>query len=172
MPTLRVEVDLELHKAIERHRRSLDETHADIVRRLITSEAKLAVSSVDDPVTEPSGRVRHARRGGDYRVLILGESLQGQSLKNILKKAILHAESIKPGFIERLAAHRTTRGRRIVARKPEEIYPGKTELVANCAEKLDQKWWYDTNISFDQCQRYLDTLAQIGGFPEPRLERK
>jgi mRNA-degrading endonuclease RelE of RelBE toxin-antitoxin system len=166
-----VEVDLELHKAIERHRRSLDETHADIVRRLITSEAR-PVSPIDVPATELLGRVRRARRGGDYRVVVLGESLEAQSLKDILKKAVLHAESIKPGFIERLAAHRTRRGRRIVARKPDEIYPGNSQLVANCAEKLDQKWWYDTNVSYPQYQKYLTVLGQIGGFPEPRLERK
>lgn len=169
MPTIRMEVDLDLHKAIERRRRSLSETQVDIIRRVMTAEGNFDAA---EPTIGPPGKTRLTRRGGDYRVLILGESLEAQSLKDVLKKAILHAESIKPGFIERLAAHRTPRGRRIVARKPEEIYPGNPELVANCAEKLDQKWWYDTNISFDQCQRYLDTLAQIGGFPEPRLERK
>jgi mRNA-degrading endonuclease RelE of RelBE toxin-antitoxin system len=132
-----MEVDLELHKAIERHRRSLDETHADIVQRVITSEGRPVISPIDEPAIEPPGRVRRARRGGDYRALILGESLEAQSLKDILKKSILRADSIKPGLIERLAAHRTTRGRRIVARKPDEIYPGNPQLVANCAEKLD-----------------------------------
>lgn len=172
MPTLRMEVDLEFHKAIERHRHSLDETHEDIVRRVITSEGKPVISPVAEPAVGPPGRVRLARRGGDYRVLILGESLEAQSLKDVLKRAILRAESANPGFIEKLASHRTPRGRRIVARKAEEIYPGNPELVANCAERLDPKWWYDTNVSFAQCQRYLNTLAQIGGFREPRLERR
>jgi hypothetical protein len=166
-----MEVDLELHKAIEKHRCALDESQTDIVRRVIISGRGSFNSPVAEPAVEPPGRVRLARRGGNYRVVILGTSLEAQSLKDVLKKAILLAESEKPGFVEKLAAHRTPRGRRIVARKPEEIYPGNPELVANCAEKLDQKWWYDTNISFDQCQRYLNTLAQVGGFREPRLER-
>jgi hypothetical protein len=172
VPALRMEVDLELHKAIERHRRSLDETHSDIIRRVITSEGRPVISPIDKPAIEPPWRVRLARRGGDYRVIILGESLEAQRLKDILKKSILRADSLKPGLIERLAAHRTTRGRRIVARKPDEIYPGNPQLVANCAEKLDQKWWYDTNVSYPQCQKYLKVLGQVGGFPEPRLERR
>jgi hypothetical protein len=165
-----IEVDLPLHRLIEARRQSFDETRYQIVMRALGGDTSL--SSKDGvPTINPSAeaRPRHSRRGGTYKLVIFGKHVEAHSLKEVLKTAILLADEDRPGFIDKLAQHRTSRGRRIVARKAEEIYPGKPGLVANCAERLDNKWWFDTNISNAQCQRYLGILAQVGGFKEPKL---
>lgn len=162
-----IPVDLELHKAIEACRLTLEESQAEIVKRVLGVSGQAQTRASSDLSSFP--KVRHSRRGGEYRIQILGRTIETYSLKEALKQAILLAEEKKPGFVEKLALHRTSRGRRIVARKPEELYPGKPQLVENCAERLDARWWYDTNISNDQCQRYLNILGQIGSFPAPQL---
>lgn len=175
MTSQHLPIDLDLHKAIEAHRQSLEESQVTIVKRVLGIATSLSGAaspsdserSADDSLAT---RVRLPRRGGTYRVQMFEQVLEAHSLKETLKKAILLAEEKTPGFIEKLALHRTSRGRRIVARKPAELYPGKPTLVENCAEQLDQKWWYDTNISKAQCRKYLGVLAQVGRFSEPRLD--
>jgi hypothetical protein len=168
---LTLKVDLPLHKAIESQRQSFDETQVAIARRMLLGQTipqpSVARESDTSLATSPH---RFSRRGGNYSTQLLGTLIEAHSLKDILKRAILEVEKQKPGFIEKLAMHRTSRGRRIVARKPDELYPGKPQLVKDCAERLDEKWWYDTNISNPQCQKYLSVLGQIGGFAEPRLK--
>jgi hypothetical protein len=166
-----IPLDIELHRLIEGRRISFEESPLEIVKRVFRTngagsnrpEAALPEISNEQP------SVRLPRRGGTYELTIFSKKIEVHSLKDVLRDAILVIEREKPGFIEKLALHRTSRGRRIVARKPEEIYPGKPQLV-HCAEKLDNRWWYDTNVSKNQCQRYLGVFAQIGGFGEPIME--
>lgn len=159
-----IEIDLETRKALEANRESFEESLLDILKRILgISENK---RQQNDQQVVP--RQRHSRKRDDYLCEVSGAVIGGHSLKETLKNVLLALESKQPGFIERLAAHRTVRGRRIVARKPQEIYPGNPELAEQCAERLDTRWWYDTNISFRQTQKYLDVISTIGEVT-PRL---
>ncbi len=162
-----IDVDLDVHKAIEARRLSFGETENQILRRVfeIGMPATVSVRGV-----EP--RERPSRRGGNYKSKLFGKEITSGSLKEVLKAAMLGIESQNPGFLEKLGGHRTVRGRRIVARKPEELYPGKPQLVENCAERLDSKWWFDTNVSFNQTRRYLRAIADIAGIKELTVEKR
>jgi hypothetical protein len=153
-----IEIDLDVNRAIEADRRSFRETPNDILRRRYGIDS--AKPSEVAGTSSRNTKVKLARRGGDYTVEVRGEQIAGGSLKSILKSVLLTMENQEPGYLEKLAKHRTSRGRRIVAKKPEELYPGKPRLVENCAEQLNGRWWYDTNVSFNQAQRYLDVVAE------------
>jgi hypothetical protein len=148
---------LELHKAMEANRLSLSETQRDIIMRALLYAPRADRASPH--------RTRKTRRTGEYQVYLLGEVVTGKSLKEILKNALLRLERKKPGSLKSLARRRTPRGRYIVAARPEDLYPRRPQLLPR-AERLDGNWWYDTNISFNQTQRYLRTLAELTGAKE------
>jgi hypothetical protein len=159
------EMDLDVHKAIEARRATFDEDGNDILRRvfgLTKNSASLEMS--------PEPLQRNARRGGAYRLRMNGKSHECTSLKEVLRTAIVAIEAQQAGFIDKLASHRTTRGRRIVARKPEELYPGNPQLT-HCADRLNDRWWLDTNVSFNQTKRYLGQMATISGIKDVELTK-
>lgn len=165
-----IEIDIDVYKAIEARRISFAETQNEILRRQFDIGA--------DRNSSPSGGLprstlgdKKRRRSGTYLVTWTGGEVSGVSLKDVLKKTILAQEKRAPGFLETLSRHRTSRGRRIVARKPEELYPGNPQLVEQGAERLDGRWWLDTNISTGQCQRYLDVVGELSKAGAIRLEK-
>ncbi len=161
----RLTIDLELHKLIEAARASFDETPTDILKRVLRTF--LAEIALDDngssaAIGRTSGAERLERKRGDYVLTIFGKEYKCNSLKQVLRTALLELEAKKPGLIDGVANHRTRKGRRIVARTPHEIYPGKPQLV-RYAEKLRNGWFFDTNISRPTLERYLKVIADAAG---------
>jgi hypothetical protein len=151
-----IPIDLEMHKLIEANRRSLDEKQVEIVRRVLRHSGR---SGGEVPIAPPE---RQPRSRGRYEFKLFGSGRETGSLKSVLKTVILAVADRQPQFVEKLSRYRTQRGRRIVARTPHEIYPGRPQLVEQgLAEQLDDKWWYDTNISKESCKRYLNTICEI-----------
>ncbi|MER8976098.1 MULTISPECIES: hypothetical protein [unclassified Mesorhizobium] len=162
-------IDLHLHKAIEAHRLNMSETQLDIVKRVFGIGSNGNVSQMVQMELE-SGRVRHGRRGGEYEFVVNGERMVRHSLKEVLKAVILAMEKTKKGAIERISTYRTPRGRRVVAKKNVEIYPGNPELVEKSAERLNGDWWFDTNISRNQLKRYIQKVLEWSGFEASFVE--
>ncbi len=162
MPT--IDVDLALHKLIEANRRSLSETHYQIVSRVLRNALTQQETAHLPPVTPRLNRP--SRKRGFYRFRLFGHEHEERSLKLVLKSIILEIEKRHRGFLEKLAAHRTPKGRRIVARKPEELYPGRPDLAETHAERLNASWWFDTNISVRQLKRYVERIIEIAGLDE------
>jgi hypothetical protein len=156
-----IPIDLEVYKALEARRISFDEPHNAILRRVL--EIKGAA-----PAEPAPHRERTMRTSGDYEVMILGKSVKVRSLREALSTALLKVEEVQPGFLEKLTRRPTTKGRRIVARKPEDIYPQKPQLVQHAA-RLNGEWYFDTNISRKACERYLVTVGLVANIETPRL---
>lgn len=53
----------------------------------------------------------------------------------------------------------------MIAKSPEGIYPLSPQL-AEFAEKLDSKWWFDTNVGREQVAAYLKTMAKLARLPQ------
>ena len=165
-----IEIDIDVYKAIEARRISFAESANEILRR----QFDIGSDRNSDPsagLSRPILGDRKRRRSGSYTVTWAGGEVSGLSLKDVLKKTILAQEKKSPGFLETLSRHRTSRGRRIVARKPEELYPGNPHLIEQGAERLDGRWWLDTNISTGQCQRYLDVIGELSKVEAIKLEK-
>ncbi len=92
--------------------------------------------------------------------MIGAQPVEANSLKELLRLSILVCAKANVGFLDALAEVATRRGRHIIGGSPEQIYPQSPPLVAY-AEKLDSKWWFDTNIGRDQVAAYLKIIAQL-----------
>jgi hypothetical protein len=120
------------------------------------------------PAARPPERERMLRASGEYELTILGEAAGVRSLREALRTALLRLEESQPGFLGRLTERRTTRGCRIDARRPEDVYPNKPQLVQHAAP-LNGEWYFDTNISRRACERYLVILGLAANVEPPRL---
>jgi hypothetical protein len=166
-----IEIDIDVYKVIEARRISFDESHNDILRRDYKIGGELPIGARTLAAT-PTDRVKQTRKSGNYGATWRGGGVTANSLKRILKETILKLAKDNPALVENLSKHRTTRGRRIVARKPEELYPGNPHLVEHGAERLDSRWWYDTNVSTNQCRKYLGVIGQISGAGVINLDKQ
>lgn len=152
-----IEIDLDVHRAIENARLSFDETENAILRRALGIDPRTSTSEVRP-------RPRLPRSSGAYSTSIDGAMIEANSLKELLRRALLVLEKRRPGFLASLANYSTPRGRRIVARSPEALYANSPHL-AGLAEKVDSEWWFDTNVSRNQVEGYMKTLAQMAKLP-------
>jgi hypothetical protein len=145
-----INIDVDVNRQIEGARRTPDETANAILRRLL---------GIDAPrVTLP--RQRHPRSSGAYSIMMGAVAVEANSLKELLRRAILVGEKSAPGLIGRLAGTPTTKGRFIVARTAAELYPRSPQL-AEYAERLNETWWFDTNVARRQVQSYLAIIADL-----------
>ena len=98
--------------------------------------------------------------------------VEANSLKELLRRAILIAEKSRAGFIEQLARTPTPKGRFIVARTAASLYPKSPQLV-EYADRLDPEWWYDTNVGRSQVLAYLRVLSRLLKLPHhPTIQKR
>jgi hypothetical protein len=161
MSMTQISIDLDVYKALEARRLSFDEPHNAILRRELEIDGPA-------PVVRRPGHERMLRTSGDYELTVLGERIAVRSLREALSTALLKIESHQPGFLEKLSQRRTRRGRRIVARRPEDIYPNRPQLVEHAA-RLNEEWFFDTNISRRACERYLGMIGLVASIEAPLL---
>lgn len=150
-------IDLDVHRAIENGRLSFDEDQNAIFRRLLAIDVFVPKGTVASPIR------RQPRSSGAYSVMLGKHPIEANSLKELLRRVLLKAEQIRPGIIGKIAGMPTPRGRFVVARSPEQLYPNAPHL-AGLAEKLgNDNWWYDTNVGRKQVQGYMKLIAQLLG---------
>jgi hypothetical protein len=155
-----IRVDLDVYKALEARRSSFNETHNAILRRAL---------SLTSPVPLDSKKsMRFSRVSGNYTLQVLGERVAVRSIREALFTTLLKVEADQPGFLENLSERMTTKGRRIVARKPEDIYSKRPQLK-QYAVQLNSEWYFDTNISRRACERYLEIIGEVAGIKTPLL---
>ena len=69
---------------------------------------------------------------------------------------------LDPQILERLF-EKPTKARRIVARRPEDLYLKTPRLAKEHAARLTDQWWVDTNLSRPQCVQRLKTACEVAG---------
>lgn len=157
----KIEIDLDVHKVIEDARQSFEETENSILRRLLTIDLGAGGGSRS---ARPSGLPRSTRSSGAYSVLIEGQPVEGNTLRDLLQRVLLVLEKRRPGFLKLVATKDTRRGRKIVARSPEGVYPHAPHL-RELAAPLNDDWWFDGNVSREQVSGYIKKFAEWGGLP-------
>lgn len=160
-----IEIDLDVSKTIEAGRIGFEESPNQILRRLLGIDARPKNAGIR-PVP------RTPRSSGAYSTTLGSATIEANSLKELLRRAILLSDKIEPGFIERLSRQPTRRGRYIVARQATALYP-KSPQLAEYGERLDSEWWYDTNVGRTQVSAYLRQFAQLLNLPNlPALHKR
>ena len=92
---------------------------------------------------------------------IKGRTIECSSLKEMLAEGLRALEAHKRGTLDKLAAAKS-RTRRIVSRDPSKLFD-KTHLEEKHAEPLMEGWWYGTNNSALETNRWLRQACALAG---------
>lgn len=160
--TKTIEIDLDVNAAIEKDRRSFQESANDILRRRLLGERDSGrapvKSAVDLEAIEESGE----RVTGRWTVELSGKRGSASNLKSAYRTLLLLLHERHPTFLQAYSEERT-RARRFVARAPRDLYLNSPDLAKLHAKPLTAGWYFDTNLSTDQVARRARIAARLCG---------
>ena len=145
-----IEIDVDVHRAIESRRTDFDQSHNDILRE--------AFNLTNGHTSADPSR----RRTGTYAYELLGARGEEGSLQAAYMSCLVDIAKQKSGFLEQLSTE-STKSRRIVARDPEKLYLKTPELSGKYARPLEDGWWVDINLSRQQCEQRLKVACNVAG---------
>jgi hypothetical protein len=131
----------------------------DLIHEQVRPHGHAAPAAMTEPATPPTTRL--SRRTGRYLLEIKGRTIECASLKGMLAEGLRALEAHKKGTLDKLAAAKS-RTRRIVSRDPSKLFD-KTHLEEKHAEPLMEGWWYGTNNSAVETNRWLRQACTIAG---------
>ena len=131
-----------------------DDSLDAVVRRVLVGSDAPTISnaSLSSPLGTSAAR---------YQVRIFGEVVAAERLHDVLATVIESLSRRDAGFLTRLAKEKA-RTRRIVARSPEDLYPGRPDLAKN-ARKVADGWWMVTNNSQPNTASAVATACRVAG---------
>ena len=153
-----IEIDLDVHKAIEAERTTFQQSPNEILRGVFGLSPEFKPRPRQSELT----KVPRTRKTGAFSFELLGEREVGQSLKGGYLGCLLKLADLDSEFLDRLARE-TTPARRIVARQKRDLYLRNPRLADDFAERLCDGWWVDTNLSRQQCVTRLEKACRIAG---------
>ena len=163
-----IELDLDMHKALEAQRLSLEESQTEILRRILLQYPAPSTHAAAAPTSAtaiPHDWLDHedtgGRRTGHYRVRLHDKEFFAGSQKSAYRLALVWLEKTRPGLLDILSKDGTGR-RRVVARSPEALYPRSPQLTKH-AEKLCDGWYVDVNLSREQKLMRIKTACRLAG---------
>lgn len=157
-----IEVDLDVHRAIEGARISLGESDNDILRRLLLGGAQAGRRRPSRNAGSGSGGGA-ARSRGLWSVELAGRRLPAANLKHAWCLLLRELDTAYPHFLEELAGEKE-RSRRAVARAPKDLYgPRAAHLAGRHAQPLVGGWYVDTNLSTAQIAKRARVAARLCG---------
>jgi hypothetical protein len=163
-----IEIDVDVHRAIERGRRGLGESENDILRRLLLP-ARMP-GPRPEPVRATGAASAQPRRRGLWSIEIGGRQIAAANLKDAYWLLLATLHRAHPGFLEAFAEERTF-GRKFVARAPAELYDRSPHLARH-AQPLGDGWYFDSNLSAAQVAKRARIAARLCGLfygPDVRI---
>lgn len=130
----------------------------DVIRRLIEEKTKREDRTSEKSEREPLSRHGNAAR---YRLTILDETCEAASLGEVVATAVDVLGELDPRLFHR-ARELVGNLRRYLAERPEDLYPGRPDLV-HCARRCRCGWWVPTNISRRDTCRILERFCGVLG---------
>lgn len=103
----------------------------------------------------------------EARVIPIGFVLSGKHFParngcDVLRNVFETLASCDATFLERFAAlPKHGRTRRYLAQNPEELYPGRPDLVRDHSIKLNSGWWMGTNLSRVSIERIIKMASEV-----------
>jgi len=161
-----IEIEMDVHHAIERARLAVGESENDILRRLLRAGRARAAPVPDATAFSATGpgaiRPRGAPRGrGLWSVEIGGRRIPAANAKQAYRILLRELATAHPHFLEAFAEEQG-RSRRFVARTPAALY-GKSAHLARHAEPLLEGWYFDSNLSAARVARLARIAARLCG---------
>ena len=111
--TRAIEIDLQVHRAIEARRTAFTQTDNDILRQVFGIPESSPPPLPPDPAESP-------RRTGRYAYVLLGDGVEERSLKAAYMSCLRKLADLEPRILERLAGKPTrgTQNRRPKGERP------------------------------------------------------
>ena len=106
-------------------------------------------------------KLQRRHNGHGYAVELLGQRVEAASARDGMTKALEGLQDLDHTFLEKLSAEKG-RTRRIVARRPEALYPGRPDL-ARYSLKICGSWYVGTNYSLRDIRRILQIACNVAG---------
>lgn len=128
----------------------------DLIHEQVHPNGHVVPAAMTKPLT-----TRRSRRTGQYLLEIKGRTIECASLKEMLAEGLRALEAHKKGTLDKLSAVKS-RTRRIVSRDPSKLFD-KSHLEEKHAEPLMEGWWYGTNNSAPETNRWLRQACTIAG---------
>lgn len=121
------------------------------------------VATVGEVLSAPSPLIstRSTRTTGRYQIELKGIATECRSLKEVLAEGLKALEKLHRGTLDKLTTIKP-RTKRIVARDAKSLFD-QDELVQRYAEKLMDGWWFGTNNSADETNRWLKRGCELAG---------
>jgi hypothetical protein len=97
----------------------------------------------------------------------VGYSLDGRSVpcrngREVLVRVFEALADRDSSFLERFASRpKHGRTRRYLARSPEELYPGRSDLASEHSQKIKSGWFVGTNVSHAQIKRIIEMACEV-----------
>jgi negative regulator of replication initiation len=158
----RVEIDVAVHRAIERGRHALGESENDILRRLLLGTGRRADGGRGAPAGGAARAPGQVRSRGLWTVEIGGRRIAAANLKQAYRRLLLELDAAHPQFLEAFAVEKG-RTRHFVARTPAALYGSAAHLAGRHAEPLASGWYFDTNLSAAQVAKRARIAARLCG---------
>jgi|SRR5690348_4540341 len=106
-----------------------------------------------DTVIHPLGPVGFSLNGKFFRQ---------RNAKDVLVNVFEALAARDASFLERFAAlPRHGRKRRYLARMPDELYPGRQDLVRENSVKIGSHWYLGTNVSRQAINRIIEMACEV-----------
>ena len=167
-------IDLDVHRLIERQRRSFGESENEILRRLLVSargDAAGALPARGHAGDAPArGAAAPLRSRGLWSVEIGGRRIPAANLKDAYRTLLRRLAAAHPHFLDAFADEKG-RTRRYVARTPAALY-GRSAHLARHAEPLVEGWYFDSNLSAARAGKLARVAARLCGLfygPDVRI---
>jgi len=86
------------------------------------------------------------------------------SARDVLANVFIKLDERDPTFFERFAnLPRHGRTRRYLARKREDLYPGRPDLARDHSYELKPGWWLGSNLSKNSIDRIIRMACEVAG---------
>lgn len=155
-----INIDIDVHKAIESHRSAFSETPNDILRGILGLDfVETNAPTRSQKISNENEKQTRSRHVGPYNFIVKGKSYSEGGLTDAYLKCLNILVSAYPNFLEKFS-QKNSRARRYIARNPTELYKNSPHLVDQHAKKFHGDWWIDTNLSQDQVVTRLEDAAQ------------
>ena len=100
--------------------------------------------------------------GTTYGITLLGESFSVASLGEMLITVLGQLADMDAEFLPQLSL-KHGRTRKHVARRPEDIYPGRPDLATRYSREIRLGWYVGDNYARRDVERILHDACEIAG---------
>ena len=163
MPMTSIEIDLQVHRELERRRTRFHQSLNDILRQALgidIREPTMVTPSTSDAGEMALTQVDLWRKTGDFGFELHGNYFKERSLKAMYRRFLIEVAAHKDNFLDDLEKVQT-RARRLVARDPVSLYTNSPELAVSYAEELVDGWWVDMNLSRQQLRTRILIICNV-----------